>query len=77
VERLRGLPLAQEGFIGPLETAATLTVLQHLEVLKPSLPHWRFLAVEHAHVAFVGYLERFPIGPLSLTLSPPASGATI
>lgn len=77
VERLRDLPLAQEGFIGPLETAATLTVLQHLEVLKPALPHWRFLAVEHAHAAFVGYLERFPIGPLSLTLSPPASGAAI
>jgi len=76
VERLRGLPLPQEGFVGPLETAATLTVLQHLEVLKPSLPHWRFLSVEHAHAAFLGYIDRFPIGPLSLTPSPPASDAT-
>ncbi|MEB3169904.1 MAG: hypothetical protein VKK43_00875 [Synechococcaceae cyanobacterium] len=76
VERLRGLPLAQEGFVGPLETAATLTVLQHLEVLKPSLPHWRFLSVEHAHAAFLGYIDRFPIGPLTLTPSPPASDAT-
>ena len=75
VERLRGLPLAEEGFVGPLETAATLTVLQHLEVLKPSLPHWRFLNVEHAHAAFLGYLDRFPISTLALTPSPPASAA--
>jgi hypothetical protein len=76
VERLRGLPLAEEGFVGPLETAATLTVLEHLEVVKPCLADWRFLSLEHAHPAFQGYLDRFPVVPLELTPSPPASDAT-
>lgn len=75
VERLRGLPLAEEGFVGPLETAATLTVLEHLEVVKPCLPDWRFLSLEHAHPAFQGYIDRFPMVPLDLRPSPPASDA--
>lgn len=75
VERLRALALAEEGFVGPLETAATLTVLEHLTVVKPALPQWRFLCLEHAHPAFQGYLERYPIEPLPLTACPPASGA--
>ncbi len=75
VERLQRLPLAEGGFIGPLETAATLTVLEHLEVVKPCLAQWRFLCLEHAHRGFVGYRERFPLVPLALTPSPPASGA--
>ncbi|MFM7732932.1 MAG: hypothetical protein ACKO6F_05635 [Cyanobium sp.] len=75
VERLRGLPLAVEGFVGPLETAATLTVLEHLTVVKPALPQWRFLCLEHAHPGFLSYLERYPIEPMPLRASPPASGA--
>ncbi|MEI6032504.1 MAG: hypothetical protein WCQ20_15270 [Synechococcaceae cyanobacterium ELA739] len=52
VERLRGKALPRHGFIGPMETAATLTVLAHFPVLKPALEQWRFLAVEHGHPSF-------------------------
>ncbi len=52
VQQLKGLELPNQGFIGPMETAATLTVLGHFPVLKPALPQWRFLAVEHGHPVF-------------------------
>ena len=52
--------LPREGFVGPLETAATLTVLHRYPVMKPSLEHWRFLQLEHAHPSFRGYLNSFP-----------------
>ena len=57
VERLRGTPLPREGFVGPLETAATYTVGQQFTLLKPSWPHRAFLTVEHAHPSFLGYLR--------------------
>ncbi len=52
--------LPREGFVGPLETAATLTVLHRYPVMKPSLEHWQFLQLEHAHPSFLGYLNSFP-----------------
>ena len=52
VELLQGVELPRHGFIGPMETAATLTVLAHFPVLKPAPEQWRFLAVEHGHPSF-------------------------
>ena len=45
------------GFVGPLETVATWTVLKHFPVLKPSWPHRDFLVVEHAFPSFL-YLRQ-------------------
>ena len=59
-EELSQQDLPREGFVGPLETAATLTVLHRYPVMKPSLEHWRFLQLEHAHPSFRGYLDSFP-----------------
>ncbi len=52
VGRLRRETLPVEGFIGPLETAATLTALRFFPVLKPAPEHRHFLWVEHAHPRF-------------------------
>jgi hypothetical protein len=41
------------GFIGPMETAATLTVLLSFPVLKPSQECWQFLRVEHGSPSFL------------------------
>jgi hypothetical protein len=57
---LRKHNLPTEGFIGPLETAATLTVLQHFPVLKPTIRQRNFLWVEHGHPSYEGYLNLFP-----------------
>lgn len=62
VEQLRGTELPREGFVSPLETAATLTVLQHFDVLKPSLANRQFLRVEHGHPSFIAYADRWSIG---------------
>lgn len=60
VERLRHTNLPTDGFVGPLETAATLTALAHFPVLKTSAPHQHFLTLEHGHPSFLSYLETFP-----------------
>lgn len=60
VKQLRLQPLPTEGFIGPLETAATLTVLQHFAVLKTSLSQRNFLWLEHGHHSFQPYLKSWP-----------------
>ena len=59
-EELSKQPLPREGFVGPLETAATLTVLHRYPVMKPSLEHWQFLQIEHGHPSFRRYLNKFP-----------------
>ncbi len=59
-EDLAQQPLPRKGFIGPLETAATLTVLHRFPVMKPSLEHWQFLQVEHGHPSFRRYLNTLP-----------------
>lgn len=69
VERRRQRPLPREGFVGPLETAATLTVLEMFEVWKPALTHRRFLWVEHGHPRFTGYVDRLRKGERGLTAS--------
>ena len=49
-----------EGFISPLETAATLTVLSRYTVLKPSWKNREFLWVEHGHPSFQSYCSQWP-----------------
>ena len=61
---LRNRKLPRSGFIGPLETAATLTVLQNFPVMKTSLKNWTFLRVEHGHPSFLHYFNKFPLSPL-------------
>lgn len=51
--------VADDGFIGPLETVATFTVLQHLPVMKPSWAQRNFLLVEHAHPSFLAARARW------------------
>ncbi len=57
---LRGSELPREGFVGPLETAATLTVLHRFPVMKPSRECWQFLRVEHGHASFLHYIKKLP-----------------
>ena len=57
---LQGISLPTEGFVGPLETAATLTVLHRFPVMKPSLDCWKFLRVEHGHPSFLHYINSLP-----------------
>ena len=52
-QRILEAGVADEGFVGPLETVATHTVLQHLPVLKPGWSHRDFLCFEHAHPSFL------------------------
>lgn len=63
VQTLRQQALPSDGFVSPLETAATLTVLEHFPVLKPAPPHQAFLSVEHGHPSFLSYLQTFPHTP--------------
>jgi hypothetical protein len=48
-------------FVGPLETAATGTVLEHFPVLKPLWLERDFLCVEHGHPSFLLHLGRMPL----------------
>jgi hypothetical protein len=57
---LSQLKLPSDGFVSPLETAATLTVLAHFLVFKPSAGQQRFLQIEHGHPSFLGYLNTLP-----------------
>lgn len=62
--QLQASSLPRDGFVGPLETAATLTVLHRYPVCKPSLAHRRFLMVEHGHPSFLPLVETLPLRPL-------------
>jgi len=48
-------------FVGPLETAATGTVLGQFPVLKPVWAERDFLCLEHGHPSFLLHLERLPL----------------
>lgn len=61
VRRLRGETLPTGGFVGPLETAATLTALRFFTVFKPSLVHRSFLWVEHGHPSFEQLAHEWPL----------------
>jgi hypothetical protein len=63
-QQLGEAPLPRDGFVGPLETAATHTVLHRYPVCKPSLAHRRFLMVEHGHPSFLPLVDQLPLRPL-------------
>lgn len=48
-------------FVGPLETAATGTVLGQFPVLKPVWAQRDFLCLEHGHPSFLTQLSRLPL----------------
>ncbi len=49
-----------EGFVGPLESVATYTVLQRYPVWKPSWKCREFLGIEHGYSTFLPYRQQFP-----------------
>lgn len=57
---LRNTQWPPSKFVGPLETAATGTVLDHFTVLKPSWSCRDFLVVEHGNPSFLGLLNELP-----------------
>lgn len=61
LESLRKAPWPPATFVGPLETAATGTVLQHFPVLKPSWSCREFLMLEHGNPSFLSLLGTFPV----------------
>jgi hypothetical protein len=54
---LRERELPCDGFVGPLETAATYTVGCAFLLLKPALANRWFLMIEHGHPSYLGYLN--------------------
>lgn len=54
-----------DGFISPLETAATLTVLKYFKVCKPSLDCHSFLTIEHGHASFTSFMNQWEHRPIS------------
>jgi hypothetical protein len=62
-ERLREQGGQALPFVGPLETAATGTVLGRFPVLKPSWECRDFLLLEHAHPSFLPERLRQPRQP--------------
>lgn len=63
-EYLSSKKLATDGFISPLETAATLTVLEHFTVFKPSVDCTNFLTIEHGHPSFTSFMNKWEHRPL-------------
>jgi hypothetical protein len=60
LEQLRAAPWPPAPFVGPLETAATGTVLGHFPVLKPSWACRDFLSLEHGNPSFLRLLGELP-----------------
>ena len=60
LEHIRQAPWPPANFVGPLETAATGTLLGHFPVLKPSWSCRDFLALEHGNPSFLSCLNELP-----------------
>jgi hypothetical protein len=45
------------GFIGPLESAATLGIMRTFRVYKPAVENASFLEIEHHGTAFISQLR--------------------
>ena len=63
LEQLRSAQWPPAQFVGPLETAATGTVLGHFPVLKPSWACRDFLTLEHGNPSFLSLLGELPQKP--------------
>ena len=59
--QLRGAAWPPPPFVGPLETAATGTLLGRFPVLKPSWACRGFLTLEHGNRSFLGLLDELPL----------------
>ena len=60
LEQLRNAPWPPLPFVGPLETAATGTLLGRFPVLKPSWACREFLTLEHGNPSFLRLLGELP-----------------
>lgn len=60
LEQLRTAAWPPPPFVGPLETAATGTVLGHFPILKPSWACRDFLTLEHGNSSFLRVLGELP-----------------
>ena len=61
LEHLRMADWPPATFVGPLETAATGTVLQQFPILKPSWACRDFLALEHGNPSFLRLMGEWPV----------------
>ena len=59
-------------FVGPLETAATGTVLDQFPVLKPLWSDRDFFCLEHGHPSFLAHLGRMPLRKVDVAAEPQA-----
>ncbi|NQW39706.1 MAG: hypothetical protein HQ469_11105 [Cyanobacteria bacterium] len=60
LEKVRSAQWPPTEFVGPLETAATGTVLPHFPVLKPSWSCREFLTLEHSNPSFLSLMGKLP-----------------
>ena len=60
LEQVRSAQWPPTEFVGPLETAATGTVLPHFPVLKPSWSSREFLTLEHGNPSFLSLMAKLP-----------------
>ena len=60
LEQVRSAQWPPAEFVGPLETAATGTVLPHFPVLKPSWSCREFLTLEHGNPSFLSLMGKLP-----------------
>jgi len=60
LQQLRSVPWPPPTFVGPLETAATGTLLGQFPVLKPSWACREFLTLEHGNPSFLRLLGELP-----------------
>lgn len=60
LKQLKKKPWPPQNFVGPLETAATGTVLNEFRILKPSLKCRHFLQLEHGNPSFLQTLNQLP-----------------
>ena len=58
---LRSAQWPPEEFVGPLETAATGTVMSTFSVLKPAWENRYFLTVEHGNPSFLSLIGQLPL----------------
>lgn len=71
-QELQQQPLPTKGFVGPLETAATLTVAAHYPIYKPSFDNRYFLEIEHGHPSYLYTLNKLKINQTTnITKTPP------
>ena len=64
LNQLASMQLPRCGFVGPLETAATLTVGCAFRILKPALVSRDFFMIEHGHPSYLGYIDSEQYSPV-------------